>query len=52
MKLKIWLALFAVFAVLALANPGQNNGATFAVILLVGVLVYSMPTLTQEEDAQ
>lgn len=52
MKLKIWLALFAVFAVLALANPGHANGGTFAVILLVGVLVYSMPTLTQEEDAQ
>ena len=50
MKLKIWLALFAVFAVLALANPGQNNGGTFAVILLVGV--YSMPTLAKEEDAQ
>lgn len=52
MKLKIWLALFAVFAVLALANPGHANGGTFAVILLAGVLVYSMPTLTQEEDPQ
>lgn len=52
MKLKIWLALFAVFAVLALANPGQNNGGTFAVILLVGVLVYSIPELSKEEDAQ
>lgn len=52
MKLKIWLTLFAVFAVLALANPGQNNGGTFAVILLTGLLVYSMPTLAGEEDAQ
>lgn len=52
MKLKIWLTLFAVFAVLALANPGHANGGTFAVILLVGVLVYTMPTLAKEEDAQ
>lgn len=53
MKWAIWLTLFAVFACLALLNPGGTlNGGTFAVILLGAVLIYCLPELRLPEEEE
>lgn len=48
MKPALWIALFTFFAFLALANPGSANGGTMVSLLLVGILVYTVPTLGGE----